>query len=525
MHRLLPENSVAGERLCGIFINEFRFHIAMLATPPYDRLDFKLPDFTRIAWVSETARMVWKPRIASISQAWSEIEWRSVSENVRACTLVRCPEAVLLKNAERWIEFELEVEPLQFEGGARRCYQSVVQMPERGRPTIICAVVGRQRNLIAFRDAWKRQDHDKLGSLLGYPACCRKFFKEVWIRQNCVDTTWAMAVNSKAHIKERTVEVSGSRSANILWRWMGVRLVPHLPCSFNCSKTYAFAERLRGVGVNAELAREYEWIDQILDWPVEWSALHGIAEIKTPILKVSTLTDATAGKYIVRHIGSSYPPEGSRGLEFPYKSPPRRAVAESRGYQLGLTNSIETAKAEPDWYHRDNGFSSRIIMERLHQPIVAMAQRAVLWPAGNIIDFGCGNGVLLAKICQNLENPVPFGIDRNLNAIEHAKVIHPHAAGHFLQGDFFEVDEWANKRRFQLGVLMIGRLLEVPPARARGLLLAIGRCCDQLLVYVYPGWSKDSFDTLLKQAGLSPNESDGKGVGLVVNPRSIHASE
>ena len=88
--------------------------------------------------------------------------------------------------------------------------------------------------------------------------------------------------------------------ANILWRWMGVRAVPHLPCSFACPGTVEFANSLMGLGREIGYGAEMEGIEEILSWPVSWSALHGIAEVKTPILKASTRTDATAHEFIVR---------------------------------------------------------------------------------------------------------------------------------------------------------------------------------------------------------------------------------
>jgi hypothetical protein len=61
-----------------------------------------------------------------------------------------------------------------------------------------------------------------------------------------------------------------------------------------------------------------DWLDEVLAWPVEWSALHGIAEIRTPIAKVAMQTDATASKYTIQYPGRGYPREGARGLVFPY---------------------------------------------------------------------------------------------------------------------------------------------------------------------------------------------------------------
>jgi len=100
---------------------------------------------------------------------------------------------------------------------------------------------------------------------------------------------------------------------------MSLRAVPHLPCSFHCIRSVELGKKFMQLGREAGYAEEMDRLVQILSWPVEWSALHGIAEIKTPILKVSTRTDATPTRYIVHSKGEAYPEEGARGLCFPYE--------------------------------------------------------------------------------------------------------------------------------------------------------------------------------------------------------------
>jgi hypothetical protein len=65
-----------------------------------------------------------------------------------------------------------------------------------------------------------------------------------------------VAIASVSTAPGATVEVDGAPQANILWRWMGARAVPRLPCRFDCAATVAshrqpkplavpgFAERL-----------------------------------------------------------------------------------------------------------------------------------------------------------------------------------------------------------------------------------------------------------------------------------------
>jgi hypothetical protein len=94
------------------------------------------------------------------------------------------------------------------------------------------------------------------------------------------------------------------------------------------------------VGRRAGFQQEMDWMHEILSWPVEWSALHGIAEIKTPVLKVSNNTDATAQKYVVQRPGQAYPAEGSHGLSFPFQVPERLHLTDSRGFKQGLENPL-----------------------------------------------------------------------------------------------------------------------------------------------------------------------------------------
>src|SRR5258708_28522091 len=71
-------------------------------------LDFVLPDFLRLAWVSEPAREVWSVRFQQVVRAWAELEWLSVASGIRNCALVRVPkrnnDAFLLKVEARGLK-------------------------------------------------------------------------------------------------------------------------------------------------------------------------------------------------------------------------------------------------------------------------------------------------------------------------------------------------------------------------------------------------------------------------------------
>ncbi len=280
-----------------------------MAIPARDRLAFTLPDFTRVLWVSDGARDVWAPRVEAITRAWLETEWRTIVHGVRALAVTMVAPEALARRSELWQEHGL------------------VGFPVESHAASLRVVVGSSDAVRAFQRATEANDDTAIGRLLGHPSCCTEFFRRVWVGDGMMDTTWPMALASAGPQHDgRALTVSGAAEANILWRWVGLRGVPHLPCGFDCPDTVALGRQCLDVGRRAGFSEEMAWLEEILSWPVEWSALHGIAKIRTPILKVATSTDATAVAYVVRRRGESYPLEGARGQRFPYEVSSRPAL-------------------------------------------------------------------------------------------------------------------------------------------------------------------------------------------------------
>ena len=485
---------------------------------PMERLPFTLPDFTRLSWVSDEVRAIWESRLGRISNAFQEIEWRAVEKGIRRCALTVVTPEAFVERAADWARAGLTGLPLEVQGLANY-YASTRVTPEFGSPFGFRIVIGKSADIVAFKEAYDDADDTRIGQMLGFPACCQKFFDDVWVDAHMVDTTWPMSVNSVADPSaENVIDVDGPLEANILWRWMGVRAVPHLPCSFECEDSIAFGQQLIAVGRECGYEEEMDWMLEILSWPSEWSALHGIAEVKTPILKISTRTDATSCKYTVRRTGSDYPADAIKGLGFPYQNPKKRLLTKSKHYQHGLDNPITVAAPKPTWYATDNGFSSIISMDAAHRPIVDAAKTA-LARGGNVLDLGCGNGALLAKIVgESDQDAVAYGIDNGAERIAHAKKLMPDATERLWTGDLFDEERvWLEDRRYALVLLMPGRLTETDPERAARLRERLMARCDNLLLYAYGDWLTRFNDLagLAKETGFELiDPSAGQPVGF-----------
>jgi hypothetical protein len=372
---------------------------------------------------------------------------------------------------------------------------------------------GRSEEVRVFADAWNNSDDEEIGRLLGYPACCRAFFKGLWKSEKLRDTTWRMASLSAPDASTHSIDICNVSYANILWRWLGVRAVPHLPCSFACKASHNLGEELVQLGRTIGYANAMSWLADILSWPVEWSALHGIAEIRTPILKVCTMTDATANKLTVRYIGQAYPSEGAVGRVFPYRD--KRTLVQLST----VPRSPEPRPESLEWYYTDNGFSSVHAMDSAQRPIVDLASKLQLPRGKRVVDLGCGNGALLRKIA-NANQAIAFGIDCDPVRISHAYSLFQGVPANFVTGDLAEADvAWTSKPHFSIGLIMPGRLLEISTKGCVRVRRFLRERCQFVLVYAYGDWIRKfgSLRDLSAKAGLSlVSEGPTPATGIAV---------
>jgi hypothetical protein len=272
-----------------------------------------LPEFTRLEWVSERARLIWQERLSACAKAWFELEWLSVVHGHRSCSLLFLSLRDMATFPARAAAFGLAVLPIQPASQNRYIFQT----KEAGQPPhfdqLFCAIAAIDI-AHAMRVAWVKRDDHRIGELLGYPDCCRDFFCRVWGK--VTDTTWEMALNTDAAAQSTSsLTVDGPFECNFLLRTLGIRAIFHLPCSLRCEESASIGRKMIDLGVKLGFTQEMRWLTEMLSWTSEWAALHGIAEVKTPVFKAVSKTDYTPSPRVVRRMGSSSPAEGANGIE------------------------------------------------------------------------------------------------------------------------------------------------------------------------------------------------------------------
>jgi hypothetical protein len=293
--------------------------------------------FMRVSWVSECAGARWRVRFAAIRAAWSQIELRSVVAGLRRAAITATSAEDLECTTRNWEMQGLAVLPLELRVRSSHYISRQTAARESGPLEFAVAVVIPEA-LEELRSVWERQDQLGIADLLGYPRCCAAAFRARFERHPMRDPTWPMAVASSDSIRKerRTIAIHPTPEANVLLRWLHARAVPHLPCCFGCEASIALGRNLIALGARSGFEEEINWLAEVLAWPVEWSALHGMAEIRTPVCRVMADTDYSNSRYVVQYLGTAWPDDGAQGLAFPYQNARAGRLTGSSGFRRGL---------------------------------------------------------------------------------------------------------------------------------------------------------------------------------------------
>lgn len=253
--------------------------------------------------------------LGNIVTAFNTIEYLSVVEGTRNAHLLFLKPNEVENTRKKFSKYGLDIVLLNKEGADDGKYGNHSLEYTGGDNFIWRSILTRPENIPIWKDIWATREKDILlgeyliGINLGYPGCCASFFTKVWMNDGYIDTTWQQAVNTlypgNLDTDKNTIVLPDTTKiwASNLLRWAGLKIVPHLPCSFDCedSRNIAFANT--AVAMKYGYGYEYSKLYQMLDWDITWTAEYGIATIETPVFTITTVTDITTEKYVVHKKG------------------------------------------------------------------------------------------------------------------------------------------------------------------------------------------------------------------------------
>lgn len=279
-----------------------------------ERLNFSMPAFARRCWVSEAARARWEAPLQDLADRTRALEWRSVAAGLRAAALVDLEPG--------------EAGPLR--AAVTRAGLSLRQL--RVQPRVAPgmshpAVIARAGDGGAVVEAWDRGEVEAVLASLGAPPCCAAA-QASWRAEGWRDLTWP------------SMGGDGPAAVNRLLASVGIYAVPFAPCGPGCRAAASLARDWLDLGESEDKAAEQ--LEAVLDWPMTWTGLHGIAELRTPVFQLCTDTDATGLRMELGRVGGAPPAEAGVGTRFPYTPPDRYRITGAKGWRRGLDNPLDS---------------------------------------------------------------------------------------------------------------------------------------------------------------------------------------
>ena len=393
--------------------------------------DFKPPETFRVQWASKTIQEEYEPRITRLSSDFSRAELLTVFNRERAGCIVNLNKEDLLYDARVSKEIRANscyVYPMNYVP-VSKVYSNAVQSLQPGEDYQVRMMV---TNITDYPNM------NNLGRILGYPECCIKFFENYWTSKGYRDLVPCMEGIQFIELDKNVVISDYYELANILLKGMGIRAVPHLPCSLKCNHTNAFAHLFLKYLPEAS----YKLLLQLLRLDTTYSSYHGYAEVKNKLFK---------------NVFNSLP----------------------LGYKLEFTlkQLMVMRLNEPESH---NGFSSKDNEARAHHEIINFIGASIS-NESRILDLGCGDSTLLRRIGELYPQAMLEGVEINKNTFSR-----------ILQGDKLiafnqDLNEFVFDGKYSLVMIANQRLREMDEHEISKFVHNIKTSTKYLLVYDYSG--------------------------------------
>ncbi|HET8846037.1 MAG TPA: radical SAM protein [Ktedonobacteraceae bacterium] len=292
---------------------------------------FFLPPFLRQTFVGEAQRSKWAPRIAAVRTMLARLSVLAVRDNLVPLSLVTVSPGEVFTLHNLAATYDLRTRLLSDE-------------LQKGFVTM---VVGAEQITARYQQAWQEKDETLQDTLMEVPVCCQNAHRQ-WRQAGHNDPTWQLVANGQPN---QQIDISCSPVMNILLRQLGIALPDYLPCHLHCEESTRRSSALLALGHEVAAGEEIHWLEEMLNWPAEWSTLHGVAELKTGIVKLAYESDFFEQKHTIRYHGVTLASDAARGLSFAYQNPqgrpfPSRKTGEKVGKHAHLPLSHSETTVE-----------------------------------------------------------------------------------------------------------------------------------------------------------------------------------
>lgn len=297
-------------------------------------LGFHLKRFCRTTWASDEAKKHWAPRFERYNAKSSTLQLIRVAEGITPAVILSCQPFQVFEFLKSCRGHHLSLRVL---GDACPHALRKAGLQVDHTDCRVYVAIARESILDDVCEVAEHGEPPDVWKVLGWPECCGRFFYENVHKQGLRDPVWPVACHG-VETNESSIEVAEKSWLNSgLFRRLGIQINNFTPCSFSCANSANRARTILEIMRQLGFLEEVDLLEGILQSPADWSTLHGIAELKCPILKFAYDTDAVSSKRSILFLGSRIPEFSSPGVRFPFPLPSFYKIRDSNSFKRGLS--------------------------------------------------------------------------------------------------------------------------------------------------------------------------------------------
>jgi len=231
--------------------------------------------FVRI--IPKQGHQEWVVKLSKMGMLFNEAEYQMVKQGHRLAAIIHIDQNNLGKMLENINKDGLIFTPI-LKSGYYEGFAHTHKAIKPGDPFYWYGSLTRSyEDGQKFKKAETEHNHKIIGSLLGYPECCTKYFIKTFPIN--YDPIW---LNKKGTIV-------GYPECNQMLRYFGARITSHFSCSPTCEATRKIGQVWFKVmeGIDKKLAKE---LYDLLSAPLTWDSYHGVVQVETPFFTGLTHT-------------------------------------------------------------------------------------------------------------------------------------------------------------------------------------------------------------------------------------------
>ncbi len=266
----------------------------------------------RTSWVSEEAREYWGRTLLGLADTVQQIRIKALLQHKSRAVILQINHGDLESRAKEMDAFGFSILPLQRKIDYLKISFLAEEMTQNQLLVYNC-IVCKKNDFETIKAAYENNAHRDIFALLDLPVCCKKEFQE---HHNGVIAL--LDPFNRKHRKPSNKRTQRNLGVVPFFQSIGINLSSHIPCNQDCEATQLIEKELECLGKEIGYTSQIEQINNIRQWPMEWSFLNGAHEFKTPVFKMTLGTCEQGAGFSLKSDGNIWPNKGAKGSSYPF---------------------------------------------------------------------------------------------------------------------------------------------------------------------------------------------------------------